>query len=127
MEIIAAIKDWIIPIGSILLSGWFALSAKRESDRAQWLLSRIDDAIQGWQAQIMESTKSILDTTPQVIEGKARLATIEAAKMVIESMHQAIHASVSDPRPGASGHTQTENLKELGSQLTKILDTMRQK
>ena len=114
----------VLPFVAIVVSVWFAVSAKKDSDKAQFLLEQTNKAIEGWQSQIMESTKSILDTTPQVIAGKTKLAKIEAAKALIETIQTSIAHTTTNPQGGASGHTQTENLKELNSQLSKILDTM---
>ncbi|HHY0482993.1 hypothetical protein [Vibrio parahaemolyticus] len=128
MEIV---KDWIIPIlsivlsgGSILLAVWFSASAKKDSDNAQATLSQVNAAIQGWQKQIMESTVSILDSTPQVIEGKAALAKIEAAQALVESLKTSINEIAANPKPGAAGHTQQENLKIVTEQLNTLLSSM---
>jgi len=125
MELLQILKDWVVPFGSIILSVWFASSAKKDADRASSLLQQVHTAISGWQDKIMESTKSILDSTPQIVEGRVKLAKIEAAHLLISSMQQSIQQSIAHPMPGASGHTQTENLKEMGNQLMKILESMR--
>ncbi|WP_423840753.1 hypothetical protein ONE56_19045 [Vibrio mytili] len=124
MEIGEFITTWFIPVGATLLSCWFAVQAKRDSDKSALLLKQVNDAIQGWQSQIMESTASILDSTPQVIEAKVRLEKVNAASAIIETMQASIEHASKNPQGGASGHTQVEQLKEMGSQLTKILETM---
>lgn len=125
------VKDWIIPIlsivlsvGSIFLAVWLSASAKKDSDRAQSTLDAVDKAIQGWQKQIMDSTISILDSTPQVIEGKAALSKIEAAQTLIESLKTSINEIAANPKPGAAGQTQKENLKIVTDQLNKLLSSM---
>ena len=125
MEAMQFIKDWIIPIGALVLSVWYSARAKGDSDRAELILKQVHVAISGWQAQIMESTKNILDSTPQVIDAKVKLAKIETAQSLIKAMQTSIQHSATNPQPGAYGHTQTENLKEMGSQLAKILDGMK--
>ena len=66
-----------------------------------------------------------MDSNSQVVDAKARLAKIDAAKLLVETMRSSIEASASNPQPGAAGYTQVEVLKELGSQLTKILATIK--
>jgi hypothetical protein len=118
------IKDWIIPLVSLALSIWFAASAKKDADSAQTALNSINKAIDEWQRQLMASTINILDSTPQVIEGKKALAKLEAARELILSLRSAIEASVKDPQPGAAGHTQTENLKVTVDQIDRLLKSM---
>lgn len=124
MEPMSIIKDWIIPIGSILISCWFAASAKKDSEKASAILEQISKAVDGWQSKIMESTTGILDTIPQVIEGRAALIKVETAKNMADAINVAMQDSIKNPQPGAAGHTQTENLKELSTQLKTILDSM---
>ncbi|WP_426370024.1 hypothetical protein [Pseudocolwellia sp. HL-MZ7] len=124
MEVQVFISTWLVPVGATLLSIWFAVSAKRDSDKSAQTLNQVNEAIQGWQSQIMQSTASILDSTPQVIEAKVRLEKVGAARAIIQSMQTAIEISASDPKGGASGHTQVEQLKEMGNQLSKILEHM---
>lgn len=125
------LKDWVIPLGSIVISLvslglaiWFASSAKSDAQKAQFVLDNVDKAIDGWQKQIMESTAGILDSMPQVIEGKASLAKIEAAKSLTDGIQAAIHEIATNPQPGASGHTQEEALKTLTAQLNHLLESM---
>ena len=73
----------------------------------------------------MSSLKGLMDSNSQVVDAKARLAKIDAAKLLVETMRSSIEASASSPQPGAAGYTQVEVLKELGSQLTKILATIK--
>lgn len=124
MEISEFITTWLIPVGATLLSCWFAVQAKRDSDKSTLILNQVNDAIQGWQSQIMTSTSSILDSTPQVIEAKVRLQKVSAATAIIATMQSSIEHASTNPQGGASGHTQVEQLKEMGNQLTKILETM---
>lgn len=123
-EIFAFLKDWIVPLVSLGVSIWFASAAKRDADRAQTILKNINDAVDGWQRQIMGSTANILDSLPQVIEGRATLARIEAAKALTEGLQAAIHEIARNPQPGAAGHTQEQNLKTLVSQLNELLGNM---
>ncbi|WP_434355434.1 hypothetical protein NF212_10715 [Parasalinivibrio latis] len=125
------LKDWIIPVASIVLSFismglaiWFASSAKSDAQKAQNVLENVDKAIEGWQKQIMASTAGILDSMPQVIEGKAALAKVEAAKSLTDGIQAAIHEIATNPQPGAAGHTQEEALKTLTAQLNSLLESM---
>jgi len=119
ISLIAIIKDWIIPVASVLLSIWFASSAKKDAERAQNILDQINDAIQKWQSQIMNSTVSILDSLPQVIEGKSTLAKIEAVNNLLDMIRE----NAAGPKGSSADHQQT--MHELSVQLTALLNSMR--
>jgi hypothetical protein len=123
-DFITFLKDWVLPIGSLVLSIWFAASARRDAQQADKILKNINDAVDGWQRQIMSSTANILDSLPQVVEGRATMARIDAAKALTEGIQSAIHEIAKNPQPGASGHTQNENVKTLVSQLNDLLSKM---
>jgi len=131
MTIVELFKDWLVPILSITLSFvsiglaiWFSSSAKQDVQKAQSVLDNVNSAIEGWQKQIMASTVGILDSMPQVIEGKASLAKVEAAQSLTKGIQNAIHQIATNPQGGASGHTQQEVLITLTDQLNKLLDSM---
>ena len=124
MELVNFLKDWVIPIVSLALSIWFAASAKRDAERAQQVLDGVNDAVEGWQKQIMASTANILDSLPQVVAGRATLARVEAAKALTEGIQVALHTIAGNPQPGAAGYTQNENLRALLDQLNGLLSTM---
>ena len=124
MDLIALLKDWILPIGSLVVSIWFAASARRDAERADSILKNINSAVDGWQRQIMSSTANILDSLPQVVQGRAMLARVDAAKALTEGIQSAIHEIAKNPQPGAAGHTQEQNLKTLVSQLNELLTAM---
>ncbi len=88
-EIISFLKDWIIPLGATGMSIWFAASAKKDSERAQEVLKEIKEEIQGSQRKMIESAIGILDSIPQVIDGKIELAKLgviqEASKTIREN------------------------------------------
>lgn len=118
---ISILKDWIIPLGSVLLSVWFSASAKKDADRADRLLSQINEAIQGWQRQIMNSATNILDSLPQVIEGKTTLAKMQAAEMLIQIIKEQAANST------GSVHDREQTMLALSAQLSMLLDSTRQK
>ncbi len=118
------LKDWVVPLVSLGLSIWFASSAKRDADRAQSVLTAINNAVEGWQRQIMSSTANILDSLPQVVEGKATLARVEAAQALTQGIQAAIHHMAANPMPGAAGHTQEQQLRILVAQLNELLSQM---
>jgi hypothetical protein len=124
VDLVSFLKDWILPVLSFVLSIWFAASAKRDAERADSILKNINDAVDGWQRQIMSSTANILDSLPQVVQGKATLARVDAAKALTEGIQSAIHEIARNPQPGAAGHTQEQNLKTLVSQLNDLLTKM---
>jgi len=131
MTIVDLFKDWLVPVLSIVLSFvsvglaiWFAASAKNDAQKAQTVLDNVNTAVEGWQKQIMASTVGILDSMPQVIEGKASLAKVEAAQSLTKGIQDAIHQIATNPQPGAAGHTQEEALKTLTNQLNSLLASM---
>ncbi|MGO9673310.1 MAG: hypothetical protein ACLPSF_03935 [Methylocella sp.] len=83
-------KDWIIPIGSVLLSVWFAASAKKDSERAQQTLEQIDKAIEGWQHEIMSAATDMLNSMPQIVAGKEKLARAKAAEVALQTLKEAL-------------------------------------
>lgn len=111
------LKDWLIPLGSVVLSIWFAASAKKDADQAERLLGQINEAIQGWQRQIMNSATNILDSLPQVTEGKTVLAKMQAADALIQAIRD--HAA----NPKGSVAEQKETMLALSAQLSMILDS----
>jgi hypothetical protein len=90
---LSLLKDWGVPLFALALSIWFAASAKKDADRAQRVLEQIDAAVKGWQSQIMTSATNILDSLPQVIQGKINLAKMKA----VESQVTAIRDFASNP------------------------------
>lgn len=117
-SIMQVLKDWIIPLGSVAISIWFAASAKKDADRADVLLVQVNEAIQGWQSKIMGSATNILDSLPQVIEGKATLAKMQAAESMVEMIKQ--HA----PNPNKlSAEEHDRTMLALSAQLSMLLDS----
>lgn len=123
MSLVDLLKDWIVPVFSIVLSLlsiglaiWLASSAKKDAKQSQETLERVNSAIEGWQKQINGSTLAILDSMPQVIEAKAALAKLETAQSINETIRQVAN----NPQPGAAGHTQQEVVNSLLEQLKEI-------
>ena len=81
----------LLSVLGVVLAIWFASSAKRDAERAQAILDQLDLAVKGWQEQIMSSTVGILDSLPQVVEGKATLARLQAIQQLTEGIQTAIH------------------------------------
>ena len=123
--------EWLLPVVAISLSVAsliativFASAAKKDADKAQETLSAVNGAVQTWQSQIMDSTVKMLNANPQLIEGQAVLAKVEAAKGLIEGAKTAMEETARSPHAGASGATQTENLALIMENVGKILDSM---
>jgi hypothetical protein len=108
----------------VVLAIWFASSAKRDAERAQAILDQLGLAVKGWQEQIMSSTVGILDSLPQVVEGKATLARLQAIQQLTEGIQTAIHEMAKNPQGGSSGHTQELMLKTLVENVHKLLERM---
>jgi|SRR5690606_7808124 len=114
----------IIPIVSVLLSIWFASSAKNNSEKAQHTLDEINKSIKGWVDQIINSTNDIIQSNPTIVDNKVKLAKIESVKGIVKTIETCVAESMKDPKPGAGGHTQEQLLKELMSSLEKMIDKM---
>jgi hypothetical protein len=114
ISLIAILKDWLIPLGSVFLSIWFASSAKKDAERAQSLLSQIDNTIQTWQSQIMNSAVNIIDSLPQVIEGKTELSKMKAIEDLVDVMRE----NATNPKGSADNHSRT--MQALSSQISSL-------
>jgi hypothetical protein len=74
--------------------------------------------------QIVQATKDVLDSTPQIVQAKSHLATIEAARDLTAAIKDQMAFMAQHPEPGAAGYTQTENLKVLTASLQTLLERM---
>jgi len=111
------IKDWVLPIFSVILSIWFASSAKKDAEKADELLEKITSAINTWQTKIIDSTINILDSLPQVVEGRNNAAKMKA----IESLIKITEERISN-QDGLSPHGYAETLKALTGQMSSLLE-----
>ncbi|MEI7605904.1 MAG: hypothetical protein WCJ64_00835 [Rhodospirillaceae bacterium] len=87
------VKDWIIPIISLVLSIIsivvairFDASAKRSSEQAQRTLDQVTEAIRGWENEIMSAATNMLNSMPLIIEGKERLARSNATESALAAL-----------------------------------------
>ena len=116
LMIVAALKDWIIPFGAVVMSMWFAAFAKKDADRAQSLLIQINEAVQGSQRKMIESATGILDSLPQVIEGKIALAKTQAIETLLATIRENI------PNPGGLPKEQhDQNILALSAHLDMLI------
>jgi hypothetical protein len=113
------LKDWIIPIGAVVISVWFASSAKRDADRAQNILNDIKNSVEGSQRKMIESSVGILDSLPQVMNGKAILTMTHA----IEGTLETIRENISNPK-GLPKEEHDRNIIALSSHLTILLEKL---
>ncbi len=120
LSIIQIFKDWVIPIGSVGITIWFASSAKKDADKAEKLLEQVNEAIQGWQSKIMNSATNIIDAVPQVIEGKTTLAKINAASSLLEAI--TLHAQ-NPSKLSPEEHDRT--MVALSAQLSMLLNSLK--
>lgn len=121
MDSFLSISGFALSFIGVLISVWFASSAKKDAEKAQNTLDNVNKAIDGWQDKIMSSTASILDSQPQIIQAKVTLAKIETAQLLVDGIKVTINEIANNPQPGASGHTQQEILKTLSLQLNDLL------
>jgi hypothetical protein len=115
MELVTFLKDWVIPVLSILISVWFAASAKKDGDRANELQKQVSEAIKGWQAEINKAVIEQLNTSPQIIEGKQKLAQIEMQEKATAVLLEALKNSDGSP------YENRERLKQMGEIAMGIL------
>ncbi len=120
LTIISLLKDWIIPIGAVIISVWFASSAKNNSTQAQLILSQIKDAVEGSQRKMIESAIGILDSLPQVITGKSILTLTQS----IEHTLVTIRENISNPR-SLSKEEHDRNILALSAHLTMLLEQLK--
>lgn len=110
MELITILKDWVIPVASVILSVWFAASAKKDADRTQIILDQINKAINGWQSEIMGSATNILNSMPLVIDGKEKLTKAEA-------LRDALNALIHDLNVEGFPNQKIELIRQIGKLL----------
>lgn len=121
-SLITLLKDWVFPIGSILLSVWYASSAKKDAERSERILAQITSAVDGWQKQIMNSATNILDSQPQVLEGRLNAARMQAVAALIPILKEAY-----SNQNGLSSHGHETALSALTAQLTVLLSTQNER
>ena len=117
--VLAILKDWIIPFGAVVLSVWFAATAKKDADRAQTVLAQINEAVQGSQRKMIESAVGILDSLPQVMTGKAILSITHTIELTLETIKE----NISNPR-GLAKEEHDQNILALSSHLSMLLDKL---
>ena len=117
-SLIDILKDWIIPLGSVMLSVWFAASAKKDAEKADQLLAQITAAIQGWQSQIMNSASNILDSLPQVVEGRKNTAKLQAIELLLKIMQER-----SSSGEGLSTHSYEQTMNALTRLMSLLLES----
>ncbi len=115
MELVTILKDWVIPVSSILISVWFAASAKKDADKANELQKQVSEAIKGWQAEINRAVFEQLSTSPQIIEGKQKLAQIEMREKATAVLLEVLKNSDGSP------YENTERLRTIGEIAKGIL------
>ncbi len=120
LAVMTVLKDWIIPIGAVVMSVWFAASAKKDSILAQSALNQIRDAVEGTQRKMIESSVGILDSLPQVISGKSVLAITQAIEIALGTIKE----NISNPR-GLSKEEHDQNMLALSSHLSMLLDQLK--
>lgn len=124
MDSLEILKDWIIPMGSVFLAIWFSASAKKDADRAQENLELLRKASESWQSQIIQSTISIIESTPQVVESKIALARSQSAEHIASTIQEILKDLSSGKTQGLSVHESVEMFKALSAQLSKALENV---
>lgn len=118
--VMTVLKDWLIPIGAVVISVWFASSAKRDADRAQTILTEIKDAVEGSQRKMIESATGILDSLPQVMTGKAILSITHAIELTLATIKE----NISNPK-GLPKEEHEKNILALSSHFAMLLDQLK--
>ena len=113
MEIVAILKDWIIPVGSVVLSIWYAASAKKDAETAQSVLTQINSAIAGWQNQLNDSAVQMLNSRIEVVGARSHAQDTEMKSKLLESLSERVKHIVEHPASGADAETQLRTLNLL--------------
>jgi len=120
LSIISFLKDWIIPAGAVIISVWFASSAKNNSIQAQSILLQIKDAVEGSQRKMIESATGILDSLPQVMTGKSILTLTHSIEHTLETIRE----NISNPR-SLPEKEHDRNILALSAHLTMLLEQLK--
>lgn len=113
MDIIAAIKDWIIPIGSVVLSVWYASSAKKDAEKAQSVLNQVSNAITGWQNQLNDSAVQMLNSRVEIVGARSHAHDTEMKAKLLDSFSEQVKYIVENPASGAEAEHQLSTLNLL--------------
>jgi hypothetical protein len=119
LAVMTVLKDWIIPIGAVVMSVWYASSAKKDSILAQSALNQIKDAVEGSQRKMIESATGILDSLPQVMTGKSIMSMTGA----IETALATIRENISNPK-GLPKEEHDQNMIALSAHLDMLLQQL---
>jgi hypothetical protein len=114
MEIVTFLRDWIIPVLSVFLSIWFAASARKDAEKAQQVLKQINESVQGWQSDLMKAATDLLNTMPQVVNGKVRIAEAQMRASTSDLLIKALQNQDGSPFEKA------EKTKEIGKVAREI-------
>jgi uncharacterized membrane-anchored protein YhcB (DUF1043 family) len=121
------LKDWIIPIAGLILAVAsigiaiaYSNAAKADADRAQRVLDSVNEAVATWQREIVQSTISILNSTPQVIQGKMAEERAKAAHQILASLSGLI-SGLSNANPNAYSPERLETIKSTFENLRSLL------
>lgn len=115
MDFVVTLKDWVIPVSSVLISVWFAASAKKDADNANELQKQVSEAINGWQDNLNKAVFEQLLTSPQIIEGKQKLAEIQIRQKATDVLLEALKNADGSP------FENQERLKQMGEIAKGIL------
>ena len=122
MDLPQILTQWIIPLASVIISVWFAASAKKDSEKARETLNQINASISTWINQLMTTSNEILQSNPSIIDKKVKLEKIETIKALIETLKDSVKTTMNNPQGGATGHTQEQLIRELLASLNGMID-----
>ncbi len=117
------IKDWILPLSgfvlaivSIVISRDYAGAARADAEGAQRVLDQINTATATWQREIITATVQILNSTPQVVEGRLAEERTKAAQKMLDNLATLV-AGLSNTNPNAYS---TQRMDAINHTLDKI-------
>jgi len=119
LVVMTVLKDWIVPIGAVVISVWFASSAKRDADRAQNILNDIKNSVEGSQRKMIESSIGLLDSLPQVMNGKAILTLTHAIERTMETIRE----NIANPK-GLPPTEHDRNILALSAHLNVLVEKL---
>jgi len=113
MDIVVALQDWVIPIGSVVLSIWYASSAKKDAEQAQAVLTQVSSAITGWQNQLNDSAIQMLNSRVEIVGAKSHAHDTEMKAKLLDSLCERVKHIVEHPASGAEAEHQLSTLNLL--------------
>lgn len=117
---VVSLAGLILALLSIGMAIAYASAAKSDADRAQRVFDAVNQAVTTWQEKIIESTVSILNSTPQVVQGKMAEERAKATHQILANLSGLI-SGLSNANPNAYSPERLQAIKETFTSLKEML------